>query len=176
MNMASTSIQKLILLLLLCAVSQDSMAASQIDCLKVVEVKVTKLYPRIRIDDEGNRLDRVGISLPVRCANQKYLIPSTLDDAMRFLDKVIPLDIKIAMVRSGDSSIYGNSRYGYSVVSDIIDKLYEVWRIIDSSGMCREVQLRLRRNDDDASCGQSLVDQFILLYKEDMEGKAVSNK
>lgn len=129
-------------------------------CAQTVKVDIEHLLPPISFKgQDANRTDEIALSMPIDCEKGAYLLPSTLAQALDWLDKALPVDYKAGLLK-GNTFLY--SPYGSSVDENLTDFLQEQWRLTKYSPVCTEAmslvlneeeRQRLMRDDDVIYCG-----------------------
>lgn len=131
---------KMMILLLLLTVAGSSLAGERFDyCAKTNEIRITELYPPIRIVGDPEKKGVIKVRLPIKCKTRKVVIPSSLDEALELLDSSLPLDFKVAITKGEYINPYFYGHYGASVEKDL-DLFYSgQWKLVKEMPVCEAV-------------------------------------
>lgn len=157
---------KIILLIIGLLVSEYA-KGSEIICLSETKINIETLYPPIRIEDGITRKNHIIVSLPIGCANHMVAIPSSYEEAIKFLDIALPLDFKAAlsrMVNGGGATLYLESDYGLSVDTELFNYFHDQWKLDERSNVCRN-KLGANYDAEEMPCYWRLQDSLARQYK-----------
>lgn len=130
--MFESTVRVLVMVLLLFG-AQPSMAEPGRFCTQAVVVEIERLVPRISFKgQEENRLDRIVLMMPIDCDDGSPLRPSTLTQALDWLDRALPVNYKAGLLKG---NTFMNSPYGSSVDGDVADFLQDHWKL-DAAPLC----------------------------------------
>jgi len=112
-------------------------------CIKSDSIYATKMHPQVRLDAfVNNKKDSLFLRIPVNCKNGKSLIPKSRREAISFLDIILPIDFKSALLKENSiRSVYLYSPYGSSIVYDFYQYLVREWKFDKKrTQICKECE------------------------------------
>ncbi len=150
-------------------------------CFKKVDIKISKLHPRVFVKESFERRDSISILSQIDCKTGMAIIPRTYDEALYMLDFALPFDYKSAAVSESiatgyiSSSVYRSSNYGSSVNADLFHYFHDAWLLDDKNNVCLEKASK-DHNWNEEGCFWILVEQLIMNYQMGIFKKGLENK
>ncbi len=133
-------------------------------CLKEVFLSTSNMHPQLRLSKlVEHKVDKVKLNLPIDCKKGKVLVPKNEDQAVEYLDIMLPIDFKTGLIHSKSLiSIYLSSPYGGSVIDDLHNFLYKPWKLNKNTNIC---YTKGRLKDDSKDCFEILIEKLVKNYK-----------
>lgn len=127
-------------------------------CMQEVAVEINNLLPLISINFKAEkRLGHISIKMPIDCETGIYLRPVTLEQAVEWLDKALPLNYKVGLLKG---NTFLHSPYGSSVDEDLTDFLQKQWMLTKRNSVCKDAMSRMNDHDE----MQLLMDDEDVIY------------
>lgn len=131
---------KVTIMIVLLIAACTSFAGERFDyCAKTSEIRITELYPPIRIVGEPDKKGSIKVRLPVNCKTRKVLTPSNVDQALELLDSSLPLDFKVAITKGEYINPYFYGHYGASVEENLNQFYTSQWKLTKEIPLCKAV-------------------------------------
>lgn len=137
--------------MMLVAIAIMSMNLQVDACYRHDTIKITRMHPRISVEEAFKREGQIRLRIPVDCSSHDPIVPKTWGEALSFYDDALPSDYRKALPRGdGGFSGYAYTTYGASVDDDVASHIADLW----GTGYC-QAQLQ---SSDAMGCAYELLD------------------
>lgn len=157
----------LVLMAALVFFSDDALGVERV-CFERNVIDIKELHPPVRIREEFERESKIVVDVRVECGSGEVMPPASLQEAVDYVDKALPLDFKVGLVSGDYMNPYLHTSYGASVVSDVDDFFTDVWGLDGRSLVCRGVRSSVLI--ESGGCFYIILDKFRSLYLGELKG------
>jgi hypothetical protein len=133
-------------------------------CVQTIELKTSRVHPRITFTEVAkNKKEIVKLNVAIKCKNKKIIKPKTVQQAVEYLDLMLPIDFKVGLIHKKSAiTIYLTSPYGVSVINDLHNFLYKPWGLNKKKNICYPSG---NQSEDSEECYYLLINELVSQYK-----------